>query len=128
MIISFLFSIVTIITSIFQMIFIHFGLGIKYRYLSFLSLFYGDVCYHACFGQPFNHFVNGSGKIKLRLYSAIFGATVNIPLSIYFAININLGISGVILATIVSDFIGLTILPIQYIKIINNKAHGIWNS
>ena len=79
------------------------------------------------FGQPFNHFVNGTGKIKFQLYFAIFGALINIPLSIYFAQNLQLGVSGIMLATIASDFVGLIILPIQYNKIIKNKAHGIWN-
>ena len=79
------------------------------------------------FGLPFNHFVNGTGKIKFQLYIATVGAIFNIPLSIFLAKNLELGLSGIILATILCDIIGLIILPIQYKKIINNRADGIWN-
>jgi O-antigen/teichoic acid export membrane protein len=93
-----------------------------------VSIFMATYVIMGLFGKPFNHFVNGTGKIKVQLIFAIFGAIINIPLSVFFARNLGMGISGVILGTISSDFIGLILLPIQYSKIINKKAHGIWNA
>lgn len=80
------------------------------------------------FIQPFVIFINGTGKIKLQLYISIITSLLNIPLSIFFARNLNLGISGVILATIVCSIPGIFYFPLQYSKLINNKAKGIWNS
>ena len=73
----------------------------------------------------FSQFLNGVGKIKLQFYFSIFGALMNIPLAIL--LGKNLGIYGVILATCLLGIINAVWSPIQYLKIINNKAAGIWN-
>ncbi len=75
----------------------------------------------------FAYLINGIGKIRLQLYFSIIISLINIPLSVYFARNLGFGISGVILATIACLLIGAVLTPIQYYKIINNKAAGIWN-
>lgn len=74
----------------------------------------------------FAYFINGVGKIKLQLYACIFISVVNIPLSIVFAKYLNLGPVGVILATCACLLIGSILNPIQYYKIIKNRAKGIW--
>jgi O-antigen/teichoic acid export membrane protein len=74
----------------------------------------------------FSHFLNGVGKIKMQLYYAVIGAVLNIPLAI--VLGKWLGITGVILATCLIAIPSAIISPIQYKKIINNKAKGIWNS
>jgi O-antigen/teichoic acid export membrane protein len=73
----------------------------------------------------FSYFLNGVGKIKLQLYSGAFAAIVNIPLSIF--LGKNLGIHGVILSTAFLAAVSAIWSPIQYMKLINNKATGIWN-
>lgn len=74
----------------------------------------------------FTYFINGVGKIRIQLYSSIFVAIINIPLSIFFAKNLGMGISGVIAATCVCIAFGSIWAPIQYSKIVNKKATGIW--
>jgi O-antigen/teichoic acid export membrane protein len=73
----------------------------------------------------FSHFLNGVGKIKLQLYSGAFGAIINIPLSIF--LGKHLGIYGVILSTTFLAVISAIWSPIQYLKLMNNRATGIWN-
>lgn len=72
----------------------------------------------------FSVFLNGVGKIKLQLYFAIIGALLNIPLAIFLGNKI--GISGVVLSTCLIAIINAVWSPMQYYKIINNKAKGIW--
>lgn len=72
-------------------------------------------------------FVNGVGKIKLQLIFYIITGILNIPLSIFFAKNLNLGVTGVILASSVCLLFGPTIIAIQYSKLIKGNATGIWN-
>lgn len=79
------------------------------------------------YASIFVNFVNGTSKVMLQFYVSIFSAVLNIPLSILFARTFNMGTPGVILATIISISYGIFIAPIQYRKIINNKAKGIWN-
>ena len=79
------------------------------------------------FEMVFVSFINGVGKIKLQLYTSILMMVINIPLSILLAKNMGLGVSGVILATSISLLFTAVLRPVQYFKIINNRAVGIWN-
>ncbi len=76
---------------------------------------------------PFNYFINGIGKIKLHMYSFAIGAILNIPLSVVLVKYTNLGVEGVIIATVICILPNLILFPLQYIKLINNTATGIWN-
>jgi Na+-driven multidrug efflux pump len=72
-------------------------------------------------------FINGVGKVLLQTYCLVLGVILFIP-SIYFFIEyLGWGIEGVVMSVIIANFYSLFVAPIQYYKIINNKAHGIWN-
>lgn len=75
----------------------------------------------------YGNFLNGISKIRLSLYYSIFVAIINIPLSIFFASNLHLGVSGVILATALGAIPRVILQTIQYKKIMNGTAKGIWN-
>lgn len=75
----------------------------------------------------FSRFLNGVSKIRLATYIAIGQTILNIPLSIFLARNLNMGIQGVILATVICTLPPVFTHSIQYKKIINNKATGIWD-
>jgi O-antigen/teichoic acid export membrane protein len=92
-----------------------------------LSLLAGLFVITVNWNNMFVYFLNGVGKVRLQFYNAIITAIINIPLSIFFAKYLNMGISGVMLSTIVCIIFGSAWAPIQYLKIINNKAEGIWN-
>jgi O-antigen/teichoic acid export membrane protein len=73
----------------------------------------------------FSQFLNGVGKIKLQLYISTIGAILNIPLAIF--LGKYFGIYGVLLSTVILSTISAISSPIQYKKLINNTASGIWN-
>lgn len=74
----------------------------------------------------FIYFINGTGKIKLQLYTAVTVAIFNIPLSIFLAKNMGMGAAGVILGSCITYLPGAILGPIQYFKLVNGKATGIW--
>lgn len=74
----------------------------------------------------FIYFINGTGKIKLQLYTAVTVAIFNIPLSIFLAKNMGMGAAGVILGSCITYLPGAILGPIQYYKLVNGKATGIW--
>ena len=74
----------------------------------------------------FTYFINGVGKIRLQLYGAVLMSIVSIPLAVFFAKYLHLGSSGVMLATCVCMLSGSFLGPIQYRKIIDGTAAGIW--
>ena len=67
-------------------------------------------------------FVNGVGKIKLQLYTALIAMIINIPLAIYFVKWLDLGLSGVVLANVVSLSLSAIALPIQVNQIIRKRT------
>jgi O-antigen/teichoic acid export membrane protein len=79
------------------------------------------------FSSPYNMFINGSGKIRLQLYMAIFSMVVTIPLSIFFCKNLHFGPTGVTIAMVVSTLPNAILYRIQANKILNGTAKKIWN-
>ena len=75
----------------------------------------------------YNQFINGVGKVRLHVYISLLIMILNIPLSIFLAKNMNLHISGIVLGSCICLVFKVVFLPIQYKKIIHNKAVGLWN-
>lgn len=75
----------------------------------------------------FGNFLSGVGKIRLSLYHSIIVIFINIPLSIFLAKHLNLGSAGVILGTCICVLPQVFLHPIQYKKIVEDRATGIWN-
>jgi O-antigen/teichoic acid export membrane protein len=71
-------------------------------------------------------FLNGVGKLKLQLYSGIIGALINIPIAIW--LGKTMGVTGVVLASLILAAGNALWSPVQYKKIMNNTATGIWNA
>ena len=70
-------------------------------------------------------FFNGVGKVKLQLYTSILDMILHIPLAIYLGKKI--GPAGVILSVVILTSFNMIWTVIQFNKIINNRATGIWN-
>jgi len=75
----------------------------------------------------YSNFLSGISKIKLSLWHSVFVSIINIPLSILFAKNLEMGSAGVILASVMCVLPRAIFQPIQYRKIISGKAKGVWN-
>lgn len=73
-----------------------------------------------------NLVVNGTGKIQLQMIAWIIVSVINIPLSIFFAVNLELGTIGIVLGTVVSMLPMAILAPIQVRKVIHQTDRGIW--
>lgn len=62
--------------------------------------------------------LNGIGKIRAQLYTAVTAMLINIPLAISFTKYFGLGVSGIVLATCVSLSLAAVVLPIQTHRIV----------
>ncbi len=72
----------------------------------------------------YSQFLNGVGKVKLQLYYGVGGALLNIPLAVFMGYRF--GIAGVIFSSVLLTSVNMVCGYIQYNKIINNTATGIW--
>ena len=74
----------------------------------------------------YNLVLNGTGKIKLQMYAWIIAAIVNIPVSVFFASFLDLGVIGIVLGTIVSLIPLAVISPLQVGMILGKRDRGVW--
>lgn len=88
-------------------------IGQELIYPKYLILFWGLFILNRVYGDIYMVFINATGKIKLQMYLYLLGAIINIPLTIYFIKNLNLGSSGAILATNICMLPLAIIMPIQ---------------
>lgn len=77
-----------------------------------------------CWNNIYAIIVNGIGIIKLQVYTAIAGMIINIPLSIFFAKTLDLGVSGIVLGTISSLLLGAVALPLQVHALVRPITRG----
>lgn len=89
----------------------------------YLVVLWGIFIVNRIWGDIYCIFINATNKIKLQMWLLILGAVINIPLSIYLLEYLNLGSSGVILATNISLLPISIILPIQVYKIVKNMKY-----
>ena len=76
------------------------------------------------YGAIYMYFLNGIGEIKLQKWLYIFGAIINIPISIILVKYYHLGTSGIIIGTIISILANTIILPIQTNKILKKIEYS----
>lgn len=80
----------------------------------------------ACWNNITVTVLNGFGKVKLQLFTAVAGAIINLPLCVYFGRNMGFGSKGIIMASSISLLFGTVLGTIQADKLISRKATGIW--
>lgn len=84
--------------------------------LAFCNMIYTFIF---CFTNIYMFFINASNKINLQMYLYVFGAIINIPLSIFF-VKLLGSTTGVILSTLICFLPLLVVMPIQSYMIIKN--------
>jgi O-antigen/teichoic acid export membrane protein len=87
-------------------------LNISKSLIFFISLFVLIRVY----GSIYMYLLNALGKVKIQMWLYVFGAIINIPLSIFLVEYFDLGSSGVILGTSISIVSLSIVLPIQAYK------------
>ena len=75
------------------------------------------------FGSIYVNVTNGLGRIKLQMYSGVIGSLLNIPLSVFLATTCGLGLSGIKVATLLSCYGSVILVPIDIIRFIKKKTN-----
>lgn len=76
--------------------------------------------------SPFSTYINGLGKLNLTIYLTFIGVPLYLLIAFLFA-GIFDNSTGVVLAILSTQIIGLIAEPLQVYKLLNQKAKGIWN-
>lgn len=105
----------------------HVWIGKEVNIPIWLTFWVGVYTLLSTWNQIFSNFINGVSKIRLGFYLTLFTGAINIPLCLFLAGYCKLGTIGIILASSISLLPDIIFLPIQYRKIVNQTATGIWN-
>lgn len=73
----------------------------------------------------FSSYLNGMGKLKVQTYNTLAVASLFLP--VCYTLGKIIGVEGVVLGMALLNTSGLILNIIQFKKIINNNAKGIWN-
>ncbi|MBO5059263.1 MAG: MATE family efflux transporter [Prevotella sp.] len=65
------------------------------------------------FGAIYVNVTNGLGRIKMQLICSVISGIINIPLSVFFASWMNLGLLGIKLATLLCLYCSIVLIPID---------------
>jgi len=76
--------------------------------------------------STFSQFLYGVGAVRLQAYLVILLSVLNLPLAII--LGKKYGVEGILMANILVSFVQMFVYPIQYYKIINFNAKGIWRT
>lgn len=78
------------------------------------------------FNSIFNQFINGVGKIRVNVLISVIILILNIPLSRVLSIDLDLGVTGILIATLFLVLLKAATFPYQYWLIISKRSYGIW--
>lgn len=76
------------------------------------------------FGSIFVNVSNGLGRLKIQMCFSIIGALINIPLSVFFAKWLSMGIYGIKLATLICCSGSILFVPLDIILFLKTKGKG----
>jgi Na+-driven multidrug efflux pump len=79
------------------------------------------------FGSIFVNLLNGIGAIRIQFYSCMFSPILFLLLCWIFIKELHLGVHYLFIASILSNFNGIILAPLQYVKIFIQNKRGIWS-
>nr|WP_276597986.1 oligosaccharide flippase family protein [Roseateles koreensis] len=84
-------------------------------------LLFAAVTAFSCWSNIFAYFLNGIGDTKLQMFSAIIAGLINIPATYLFTVKFELGISGLLLGTLVSLSLFSILGPLKALQLVKKN-------
>lgn len=95
--------------------------------ISFNFSIWGFI-YFSCaiFSSKYVYFLNGINALRIQFWATVFSPFIYIGVCILLIGYYKLGVYSVFIASIVANFNGYILSPLQYHMIINKNKRGIW--
>ncbi|MFD2570785.1 lipopolysaccharide biosynthesis protein [Spirosoma soli] len=71
-----------------------------------------------CFSSIFIQVLNGLSKVNLQFWLSVVVIIIFIPLAYYLSVRLSLGVFGICIAIVLSNFNGMLVAPIQLSRIV----------
>lgn len=80
------------------------------------------------FGNIFVNFLNGISALRLQFWGSIFSPILYIGVALLLINHFEVGVHSLFIASLVANFNGFIVAPIQYYLIVYKNKKGIWIS
>ena len=95
--------------------------------ISFALSFWGFVYFSLnIFAGKYVSFLNGISALKLQFWSSLISPILYIGAAMILINNFEMGVYALFIASILANFNGFLIAPLQYYMVIIKKKKGIW--
>jgi len=95
--------------------------------ISFALSFWGLVFFSFnMFAGKYVAFLNGISALKLQFWSSLISPLLYIAVAILLIDNFEMGVYALFIASLIANFNGFLIAPLQYYMVIVKKKKGIW--
>jgi O-antigen/teichoic acid export membrane protein len=78
------------------------------------------------FGSKYVYFLNGISALRIQFLSSTISPLLYVCVAIILIKYYQMGVCSLFIASIIANFNGLFLAPLQYYQIINNNKKGIW--
>jgi O-antigen/teichoic acid export membrane protein len=78
------------------------------------------------FGDIYVSFLNGISALRLQFWASLVSPVVYLVVALLLIKYFEFGIYSLFIASIIADFNGIVLAPIQYFQIIHRSKKGIW--
>jgi O-antigen/teichoic acid export membrane protein len=78
------------------------------------------------FGNLFVNFLNGISALRIQFWCSVFSPLIYIAVAIVLIKYYDLGVQSLFIASLIANFNGIIIAPIQYYLIVYKNKRGIW--
>lgn len=92
------------------------------------TLSFWMMCYFMViiFGAVFCFFVNGIGALRIQYVSSLISPIIFIAMVLLLSKVYGVGMHAILIASIIANYNGLILAPLQYYMVIHRKKKGIW--
>ena len=98
----------------------------KVQILFSLSL-WGFLYYNAMmFGAKYVQFLNGISALRIQFYTSLISPVLYIAVVLLLIKYFKMSVHSIYIGSVLANFNGLILAPLQYYMIINKKKKGIW--
>jgi len=78
------------------------------------------------FVSKYVFFLNGINALRIQFIACILSPFIYVAVALLLIKHYHLGVSSLFIASIIANFNGLVLAPIQYYMVINKNKKGIW--
>jgi O-antigen/teichoic acid export membrane protein len=117
----------SLVMLIFSDPFYRFWLGEGKVAIPFSLSLWGFVYYNVMmFGGKYVQFLNGISALRIQFISSIITPLLYVAVVLLLIKHFHLGVYAIFIGSVIANFNGLVLAPLQYYMVINKNKKGIW--